>query len=76
MDIRNSCSKKYLFKTRKRAKVDVERVAHGHIVNQLQKQRKKKKKKGVSCSTALVIPSPYQWSSKSVPTETRVNCEI
>lgn len=46
MDIRNSCSKKYLFKTRKRAKVDVERVAHGHIVNQLQKQRKKKKKKG------------------------------
>lgn len=74
MDMRNSYSKKYFFKTRKKAEVDVEIVAYGHIVSQWQKQRKKKK--WVSCNTALVIPSPCQWSSKSVPTEARVNWEI
>lgn len=41
MDMGNSCSKKYLFKTRKRGEVDFEGVAYGHVVSGRKKGRKK-----------------------------------
>lgn len=74
MDMRESCFKKYLFKIAKRAGVGVERVAYGHTADQWQKQRKGQKR--VSRSVAPVTPSPCQWSSKSAPTEARVDWEI
>lgn len=42
MDMINSCSKKYLFKTRKRVEVDVERLACGHIVKSVAEEKEEK----------------------------------
>lgn len=62
-----------MFKTRKRADVDVERVAHGHRVRQ--RERKENLKISV-LQTALVVPIPCLWFSKSVPKGATVDWEI